>query len=40
MSPIGMIICPKCNDDMTIRVGRSWLNKVFFYCKCDEIIEI
>ncbi len=32
--------CPKCNDDMEIRVGRSMYNRVLFYCRCGEILEI
>lgn len=40
MYPEGKVFCPKCNEEMVLRIGRSWLNKVFFYCTCKEIIEI
>ncbi len=40
MSPICMPKCPKCNEDMNLRVGRSWTNGVYFYCSCGEILDI
>lgn len=40
MSPIGMPKCPECNEDMSLRIGRSWYNIVCFYCSCGEILEI
>lgn len=39
MLPLGMPKCPRCKDDMMLRVGRSWYNQVYFYCSCGEILE-
>lgn len=40
MLPIGMPKCPRCKEDMILRVGRSWNNETYFYCSCGEKLEI
>ena len=40
MYPEGKVFCPKCKEEMNLRVGRSWYNEVYFYCSCGERLEV
>lgn len=40
MYPEGKVFCPKCKEEMTLMVGRSWNNDVYFYCSCGEKYDL
>lgn len=40
MNQTGFISCPNCGEDMVIRVGQGWNNRVLFFCKCGLNIDI
>ncbi len=39
MNPVDGVNCPKCNEFMEIRIGRSVTNQHYMFCKCGEKIE-
>lgn len=40
MNPYGVILCPTCKKDMSQRVGRSWNNRIYFFCECGEKLNV